>query len=199
MLDYRLERKWSTLGFCSGAVAGLVAITPGSGFVGAPAAVVIGAVGSLCCNMAVKLKHIFDFDDALDVFAVHGVGGIVGNILTGVFAQQSVIAADGTILPGGWIDGNWIQVGYQLADSVAGLSYSFGMTFLILIIMDKIPGISLRADRESELKGLDESELGELAYYHVDRLVAINTRTGDTKIVKEETIHQQNDTNVTIV
>ncbi|CAG8489673.1 16000_t:CDS:2 [Acaulospora morrowiae] len=199
LLDFRLERKWSTLGFCSGAVAGLVAITPGSGFVGAPAAVAIGVLGAACCNLAVKLKHIFDFDDALDVFAVHGVGGLIGNILTGIFAQQSVASADGTAINGGWIDGNWRQLGLQLADSAAGMSYSFVVTIIILVIMDKIPGLSIRADREAELKGLDESELGELAYYHVDRLVAINTRTGDTKIVKEETIHQQNDTNVTIV
>ncbi|CAG8472142.1 10235_t:CDS:2 [Acaulospora colombiana] len=199
ILDYRLERKMSTLGFCSGAVVGLVAITPASGFVGAPAAVVFGIVGSICCNAAVKLKHIFDYDDALDVFAVHGMGGLVGNILTGIFAQQSIVAADGSSIPGGWIDGNWKQIGYQLADSAAGLAYSFVVTIIILLIMDKIPGLSLRADPEAELRGLDESELGELAYYHVDRLVAINTRTGDTKLIKEETVHQQNDTNVTIV
>lgn len=200
LLDFRLERKLSTLGFCSGAVAGLVAITPGSGYVGTAAAVAIGFCGAICCNFAVKLKHIFDFDDAVDVFAVHGVGGIVGNILTGVFAQKSIIGLDGTTgIEGGWLEGHWIQVGYQLADSVAGLTYSFFVTLIILLIMDKIPGLSLRIDPESEAKGLDETELGELAYYHIDRLVAVNTKTGDTRIVKEETIHQQNDTNVAIM
>jgi len=199
LLDYRLEKKLSALGFCSGAVAGLVAITPGSGFVGTPAAVLFGFCAGIFCNFAVKLKHIFDFDDALDVFAVHCVGGIIGNLLTGIFAQAKIPALDGVVIPGGWLDGHWIQLGYQAADSVAGLSYSFVVTSLILFVMDKIPGLSLRADPESEAKGLDETELGELAYYHVDRLIAVNTRTGETKTVKEETIHQQNDTNATIV
>jgi len=199
LMDYRLEKKLSALSFCSGAVAGLVAITPGSGYVGTPAAVAFGVLAGIFCNLAVKLKHIFDFDDALDVFAVHGVGGIIGNLLTGVFAEANVIALDGTVLPGGWLNQNWIQIGYQAADSVTGVTYSFCVTYLILFIMDRIPGLSLRADPESEAKGLDETELGELAYYHVDRLVAINTRTGETKTVKEETIHQQNDTNATIV
>ncbi|CAG8575798.1 1823_t:CDS:2 [Ambispora leptoticha] len=202
LLDYRLERKLSALGFCSGAVAGLVAITPGSGFVGSPAAVAFGVIGGIACNIAVKLKHWLDYDDALDVFAVHGVGGIVGNILTGIFAQNSILVLDGTpAAPDGlgWLDGHWIQIGYQLADSVAGASYSFVVTLVILYIMDKIPYCSLRADQEAEEKGLDEAELGELAYYHVDRLITVNTRTGETKTIKEETIHQQNDTNVTIV
>ncbi|GBC00836.1 hypothetical protein RclHR1_03990013 [Rhizophagus clarus] len=199
LLDYRLEKKLSALSFCSGAVAGLVAITPGSGYVGTPAAVAFGVVSGILCNLAVKLKHIFDFDDALDVFAVHGVGGIIGNVLTGIFADANIVALDGIVIPGGWINQHWAQLGYQIADSVTGVSYSFVVTYLILFIMDKIPGLSLRADPESEAKGLDETELGELAYYHVDRLVAVNTRTGETKTVKEETIHQQNDTNATIV
>jgi len=200
LLDYRLEKKLSALSFCSGVVAGLVCITPGSGYVNTPAAVLFGFCGGLFCNLAVKFKHIFDFDDALDVFAVHGVGGIVGNLLTGIFAQKWIVDLDGSApIQGGWLDGHWLQLGHQAADSVAGLSYSFFVTYLILFIMDKIPGLSLRADPESEAKGLDETELGELAYYHVDRLVAINTRTGETKAIKEETIHQQNDTSATIV
>lgn len=200
LLDYRLERKLSALGFCAGAVAGLVAITPGSGFVGAPASVVFGVVGGAACNFAVKLKYVFDFDDALDVFAVHAVGGAVGNILTGIFAQKSIAALDGiTTINGGWLDGHWIQLGYQLADSLSGSSYSFVVTYIILTIMNKIPGLELRSDHDAELKGLDEAEMGELAYYHVDRLITVNTRTGETKTVKEETVHQTNDTNVAIV
>lgn len=86
VLDYRLEKKWSAVGFCSGVVAGLVAITPGSGFVPPWAAVVFGVVGASCCNYATKLKFVFGIDDALDIFAVHTIGGLVGNILTGFFA-----------------------------------------------------------------------------------------------------------------
>lgn len=86
LLDYRLEKKWSAVGFCSGAVAGLVAITPGSGYVAPWAAVVFGVVGGVVCNIATKLKFLIGVDDALDIFAVHAIGGIAGNICTAFFA-----------------------------------------------------------------------------------------------------------------
>ncbi|KAJ0328687.1 hypothetical protein COL5a_005005 [Colletotrichum fioriniae] len=86
LLDYRLEKKWSTIAFCSGAIAGLVAITPGAGFVTPWAAVIFGIVGGIACNFGTKLKFVLGIDDGLDVFAVHGIGGICGNILTGIFA-----------------------------------------------------------------------------------------------------------------
>jgi Amt family ammonium transporter len=86
LVDYRLERKWSTVGFCSGVVAGLVAITPGSGFVPPWAAIIFGVVAGAVCNYATKLKYALRADDALDIFAVHAVGGFTGNILTAFFA-----------------------------------------------------------------------------------------------------------------
>jgi ammonium transporter, Amt family len=86
VLDYRLERKWSTVGFCSGVIAGLVAITPASGYVPAWSAVVYGIVGGAACNYATKLKFVLGVDDALDIFAEHAIGGLVGNILTAFFA-----------------------------------------------------------------------------------------------------------------
>lgn len=86
VLDYRLMRKWSAVGFCSGAIAGLVAITPGSGHVPPWAAVIFGVVGAAACNYSTKWKYLLGIDDALDIFAVHGVGGIVGNLLTAFFA-----------------------------------------------------------------------------------------------------------------
>lgn len=86
LLDYRLEHKWSVVGFCSGAIAGLVAITPASGFVPAWSAVVYGVVGGILCNFATKIKFLLGVDDALDIFAEHAVGGIVGNLLTAFFA-----------------------------------------------------------------------------------------------------------------
>jgi Amt family ammonium transporter len=82
LVDYRLERKWSAVGWCSGAIAGLVAITPASGYVPPWSAVVFGVVGACACNYATKLKFLLGVDDAIDIFAVHGVGGIVGNLLT---------------------------------------------------------------------------------------------------------------------
>jgi len=163
-----LERKWSAVGFCSGAISGLVAITPASGYVGAPAAVAFGFVGATACNFATQLKFIAGYDDALDIFASHAVGGVVGNILTGFFAQASVAHFDGfTVIPGGWFDHHWVQLGYQIADSCAGLGYSFVMTTAILWIMHFIPGLSLRGTEEMEILGVDDAEMGEFAYDYV--------------------------------
>ncbi|KAG8695143.1 hypothetical protein FRC08_008008 [Ceratobasidium sp. 394] len=167
--DYRLEKKWSAVGFCSGAVSGLVAITPGSGFVGAPAAVAFGVVSGTVCNFATQLKFLLKYDDCLDVFASHAVGGLVGNLLTGLFAQASVAAFDGfTNIPGGWIDHHYVQLGYQLADSVACFAYSFAMTTLILWIFHYIPGLHLRTTQEAEMIGVDDAEMGEFAYDYVE-------------------------------
>ncbi|KAF8489723.1 ammonium transporter [Russula emetica] len=166
--DYRLERKWSAVGFCSGAVVGLVAITPASGYVGSPAAVCFGVVGGTICNFATQIKFIFDYDDAMDIFAVHAIGGMVGNVLTGIFAQSSVAGFDGlTTIPGGWLDGHWVQLGWQLADSTAGFSYSLVMTTIILWVMHFIPGLSLRCDEEAEIVGIDDYDMGEFSYDYV--------------------------------
>lgn len=86
MVDYRLEGKWSTVGFCSGIVAGLVAITPGSGYVPAWSSIIYGVCAGIGCNYATQLKYFMDCDDALDIFAVHAVGGFIGNICTAFFA-----------------------------------------------------------------------------------------------------------------
>lgn len=91
LLDYRLERKWSTVGFCSGVIAGLVAITPGAGYVPPWSAVVFGVVGAVACNFGTKVKFLLGIDEALDVFAEHGIGGIVGNLLTGLFAAYVLL------------------------------------------------------------------------------------------------------------
>ncbi|KAF9529651.1 ammonium transporter [Crepidotus variabilis] len=162
--DYRIERKWSAVGFCSGAIAGLVAITPGSGYVGAPAAVLFGFMAGTVCNFATQLKFLVGYDDSLDIFASHAVGGIVGNILTALFAQKSIAAFDGTDIAGGWIDHHYIQLAYHIADSSAGLAYSFVMTTIILWIMHFIPGLRLRVPEQTELIGIDECEMGEYAY-----------------------------------
>jgi Amt family ammonium transporter len=166
--DYRLERKWSAVGFCSGAVSGLVAITPASGFVGSPAAVLFGFVAGTVCNFATQLKFALGYDDTLDIFATHGIGGVAGNLLTGLFAQKSIAGLDGfTVIPGGWLDQNYIQLAWQLADSVTGVSYSFVMTTVILWAMHFIPFLRLRTDETSELIGIDESQMGEYAYDYV--------------------------------
>lgn len=104
------------------------------------------------------------------IFASHAIGGVVGNILTGLFAQASVAAFDGiTVIPGGWLDHHYIQLGYQLADSTAALSYSFVMTTIILWLMHYFPfGIlRMRGTEDAEIVGLDEHDLGEWCYDYV--------------------------------
>ncbi|KAL8387822.1 hypothetical protein RB595_009650 [Gaeumannomyces hyphopodioides] len=169
VLDYRLERKWSAVGFCSGVIAGLVAITPGSGYVPVWAGIPYGVLGAAFANYATKLKFLLRIDDALDIFAVHGVGGFTGNILTAFFASNSIASLDGTSsIPGGWLDHNWIQLAYQLADSVAAMAYSFCMTCLILFLMNLIPGLQLRVTEEAEILGIDSEEIGEFAFDAVE-------------------------------
>ncbi|KAF7513380.1 hypothetical protein GJ744_009801 [Endocarpon pusillum] len=171
LIDYRLERKFSTVGFCSGVVAGLVCITPGSGYVPAWAAVVFGVVGAAATNYGTKLKYYMRIDDSLDIFSIHCIGGLVGNLLTGLFAADYIARLDGTTtIRGGWLNHNYMQVVYQLADSAAGLAYSFVGTCLILLLINFIPGLYLRAPEEDEIMGMDDTEIGEFAYDYVELL-----------------------------
>ncbi|KAF3937742.1 hypothetical protein ABW19_dt0203737 [Dactylella cylindrospora] len=164
IIDYfRKGRKWSIVSLCSGAIAGLVGITPACGFVPIYTAVPIGVLSATACNFAFDLKHLLKIDDGLDVFALHGVGGFVGNVLTGLFAADYVAALDGfSVIPGGWFNQNYVQLGYQLAGCCAILGYSFTVTSIILFIMDKIPGLDLRIPGEHEHKGLDDYDVGEM-------------------------------------
>jgi Amt family ammonium transporter len=169
LLDYRLEKKWSTIGFCSGAISGLVAITPAAGFVTPWGSVIIGIVGAICCNFATKLKFLIGVDDALDIFAVHGIGGMVGNILTGIFGASYIAALDGnSYSPIGWIEHNWVQLGYQLAGICAAFGWSFVLTCIILFLMNLVPGLSLRVSATDEDVGIDDAQLGEFAYDYVE-------------------------------
>ncbi|KAL5514519.1 hypothetical protein ACEPAG_1835 [Sanghuangporus baumii] len=166
--DWRLERKWSAGGFCSGAIYGLVAITPGSGIVGALAAIAFGVLSGTACDFATQLKFIFGYNETLDIFAVHASGGNVGNICTALFAQASVAGFDGiTEIDGGWFYHHWVQLSYQIADSAAGFGYSFVLTTIILCILHFIPGLRLRCNEETEILGVDDAELGEFAYDYV--------------------------------
>ena len=150
--------RMSAVGVASGAVAGLVAITPASGFVGVYGALAIGAGAGVLCYIAVYLRTRIQIDDALEVFAVHGVGGIWGAIATGIFA---VSAIGGTA---GAIDGNAGQLVTQLLAVVATMAYSFIVTLVILKVLDLVPGLGLRVSPASEDVGLDISAHGERAF-----------------------------------
>ncbi|KAF9584513.1 hypothetical protein BGW38_006180 [Lunasporangiospora selenospora] len=169
MLDYRHNKKLTLIGFCTGAVAGLATITPGSGFVSSASSLVFGLVGGAVCNVCVSWKSRYHFDDALDVFAVHYVGGLIGLLLTGIFAQQSVIALayppGATNVPlGGVLDGNPHQLLVQLAAIGSVTAWSFVVTYAILYLMNLVPGLHLRLEDHEEEMGTDMAQMGETAY-----------------------------------
>ncbi|GJN94585.1 hypothetical protein Rhopal_007668-T1 [Rhodotorula paludigena] len=165
LLDFRLERKWSAVGYCTGAICGLVAITPAAGFVSYGPAICIGVVSAIVCNLLTTLKGFFAFDDAMDIYACHGCAGIVGLVLTGAFAQAEIAAMDGlTVIPGGWLDGNYIQMGWQFAYSCAVWIWTFVISYILMFLINLIPGCKFRVDEEGEIIGVDEAELGEYAY-----------------------------------
>ncbi|KAJ6604260.1 ammonium transporter [Mycena vulgaris] len=169
LLDFRLERRWSMVGFCSGTIAGLVAATPSSGFVPPWASVVIGVVSGTLCNFATKVKFLVGIDDALDLFAEHAVGGMVGLLANGLFASANIISLDGvnTSISGGWLDHNWKQLYMQLAYVVAVSSYTFAVTATLAKILD-VAGLRLRITPEEERLGMDEVEVGEFANDYIE-------------------------------
>jgi Amt family ammonium transporter len=153
----------SALGAISGAVAGLVAITPAAGFVGPMSALVIGFIaGVVCYLMVTKVKSVFGYDDALDAFGVHGAGGTIGAILTGVFAQQVVNPIFGAGKPVGGLDGHWSQIGNQLVGIAIAWAFAIVGSIVLLKVTDLITGI--RVTEEQEIEGLDITQHGEEAY-----------------------------------
>jgi len=158
--------KPSMLGGISGAVAGLVAITPASGFVQPMPALLIGLLaGVFCFLMVTAVKHVFGYDDTLDAFGVHGAGGTLGALLTGVFATNAINNAqiNGRVIPLGLVDGNPGQIlnqafGVLIAFALAGVG-----TFVILKVCDAVIGV--RVDHDAEEDGLDLSQHGEEGYF----------------------------------
>ena len=160
--------KPTALGGISGAVAGLVAITPASGFVQPMSALLIGVLAGIFCSfMVFEVKSRLGYDDSLDAFGVHGAGGTLGALLTGIFAVSSINAAfgndsSGKPLPTGVIDGHWGQLGNQAAGVAIAWGISLVGTLVLLFIVDKV--IGLRVSPEHESAGLDLSQHGEEGY-----------------------------------
>ena len=155
--EWLARGKPSVLGMASGAVAGLVAITPASGFVDPTGALLIGIAGGVVCFWtATYLKNMIGYDDALDAFGVHAVGGALGAILTGVFAVKAIGGTPGVL------EGNFAQLGKQFIGVGAVLVYDAVATYIVLKVVDMIVG--LRPSEEEEREGLDISQHGERAY-----------------------------------
>ncbi|MDL2303406.1 ammonium transporter [Dysgonomonas sp. OttesenSCG-928-D17] len=159
-IEWIMYKKPTIVGFCTGAVAGLVAITPAAGTVDVLGAFAIGGISALVCFwMVAYVKSKLKYDDSLDAFGVHGVGGIVGSILTGVFATQSITGAEGVQ---GALYGDWNQLWIQIVATAASVAYSAILTFILFFIVNKT--IGLRVSKEDESVGLDISQHGEIAY-----------------------------------
>ncbi|HVB70520.1 MAG TPA: ammonium transporter [Acidimicrobiales bacterium] len=168
--EWIMRGKPSGIGIASGAVAGLAAITPASGYVATWASLVIGGAAGLLCYLAVRLKDRLRYDDALDVVGVHMVGGFIGVILTGVFASLAVNALG--------VSGGTLQFGRETVLSLAALVFPFVMTLVILWITEKTVG--LRVSPADQVSGLDASEHAEAGY----QWVSDSDETGSTSIAR---------------
>jgi Amt family ammonium transporter len=172
-------KKPSVIGFCIGAVVGLVAITPAAGFVGVPQSIIIGVVAAMLSNIAVGMKHKSKLDDTLDVFPCHGFGGMVGMLLTGVFANKLIHGiAEG---PQGWFYGNPSFFFTQLKAMLLVSSYAFTVSFAIFKFINFI--LPLRVTEEEEELGLDQTQHNE-KYLQGHLLVTqVNGRTKEEELV----------------
>ncbi len=160
LLDQIINKKPTVVGFCTGVVAGLVAITPAAGSTGVFGAFIIGiTAGLICFWMVAYVKPRLGYDDSLDAFGVHGIGGIIGSILIGVFATQTITGEGGVQ---GALYGDWNQLWIQFIATIATIFFSAIMTWILFKVVDKLVGI--RVSSESESVGLDISEHGEIAY-----------------------------------
>lgn len=169
LLDFRLERSFTMVGFCSGAVAGLVAATPSSGYINISTSVAVGVLAGACCNYATKFKYLVKIDDAMDVFAEHGVGGMVGLLCCALFGADYITSLDAvTYGTGGWLSHHWSQIWKQIVWILACTGWTFFMTCLICFVIDKIPGLKLRTSEDGEMKGIDEDQIGEFAFDYVE-------------------------------
>lgn len=162
IIDLCVDRKPTLVGICTGAVAGLAAITPAAGYVDLTGAIIIGAVVSLVCfYMVAFVKEHFGYDDSLDAFGVHGMGGIIGSVLTGVLATPIIQSSYSGLLLG-----NIHQFNIQLIAVGTTIVYSGVMTFILFKLVEKTIGI--RASKQEESVGLDETLHNEIAYTTID-------------------------------
>ncbi len=160
IVDWLVNKKVTTVGACTGAVAGLVAITPAAGTVDLLGAFAIGIITPIICFfMVAVVKPKFKYDDALDAFGVHGIGGIVGSILTGVFATQAITGEGGEQ---GALYGDWHQLWVQIIATLVTIVFSAVVTFILYKVVDALIGI--RVDKRVEEEGLDVYEHGESCY-----------------------------------
>lgn len=160
--DTALTGKYSMEAACEGVIVGLVNITPSCGFYWPWAAAVTSIINAVICRLIVPVNNITGVDDYSKSGIIHGVGGIIGATLTGIFASKTVAGYDGaTEIDGGWINGHFVQLGYQIASWVSIVLWTAVFSLIIFYIVDKIPGLQLRASAEAEEMGMDLYEMAE--------------------------------------
>lgn len=163
LLDKLMTGRFSIIGACEGAIAGLVAITPACAYVEPWAAFVSAVVTAAVCRLSHKLTHYLGVDDTIEAFNLHGVGGIVGGVMLGFFASPKIAGFDDfTEIDGGWVSHNYRQLGLQIADICAISAWSFVFTYIICFLVNYIPGLHLRVTEEEEVAGLDMIEIHEV-------------------------------------
>lgn len=162
LVDYfKHKGRFRVVGACEGVIAGLVGITPAAGYVSVWLAAVIGFLTAVVCSLMDDVNEWLHIDEGMDVFKLHGIGGMTGSLLSGIFATEAISALDGATLAPGGIDGNGIQVGKQFAEITAISSYSFVVSLILLLILKYIPGMHLRVSDEAEERGLDLDQFFE--------------------------------------
>jgi hypothetical protein len=181
LVEWLHRGKPTALGFASGVVAGLVAVTPASGFVAPGGALLIGALAGIICYAAVLLKPGLKYDDSLDAFGIHGIGGLLGAILTGALVSVPLWrlgtgSTDG--FPGVMKSGVADQVIVQIVACIAAAGYSFLATSVLIVLIDRTIGFTLPV--EQELVGLDRAVHGEVGFDYVDGQVAEDASTLST-------------------
>lgn len=157
-LEWKHRGKATTLGAASGAIAGLATVTPASGFIGPISACIVGLAAGICCYLGIMAKNRFGYDDSLDVVGIHGVGGILGLLGAGLFANH-LVNPNG---PDGLFFGNPAQLGIQCVAILVTVIYSFALSYIFLTIIDKI--FVLRVPENDEISGLDLTQHDEKAY-----------------------------------
>lgn len=160
--DKALTGKYSMEAACEGVIVGLVNITPSCGFYWPWAAAVTSIINAVICRLLIPVNAKTGIDDYSKSGVIHGVGGIIGGTFTGIFASKTVAGYDGaTEIDGGWINGNFVQLGYQIASWTSIVAWTFVFSMAIFFIVDKIPGLKLRAPAEGEDLGMDLYEMAE--------------------------------------
>jgi ammonium transporter, Amt family len=188
LVDYvKHNRRFSLVGACEGAIAGLVGITPAAGFVSVWCAALIGFLTAVVCSLLQNINEWIRIDEGLDVFKLHGIGGMMGSFLTGIFASASVSALDGATLAPGGIDGNGAQVGKQFAEITAISAYSFIVSCALLYILKYIPGLHLRVTDEAESLGMDldqffDEQIGDWSMFDATHGIAEQGRQAESPL-----------------